>query len=66
MSDYAIDLIRLGYKEKVQQFYTHVKGIGGTQILFQIEHSFCSELMKDAMRKIVNKRFKELEDLVST
>ncbi len=66
MSDYVIELIRLGYKEQVNDFYTHLKNIGRTQIIHRIDQSFCSILMKEAIKKVINKRFKELGNALSS
>lgn len=66
MFDYAVELIRLGYQEEVQRFYQHLKSMGRTIITRLIDRSFCSGLMKEAMKKVINKRFEELENALST
>lgn len=65
MSDYVVELIRLGYKEEVQKFYRHVQGMGWTQIIDRINHSACSHLMKAAITKVMTKRLQELENALS-
>ncbi|MES2204496.1 MAG: HipA domain-containing protein [Pseudomonadota bacterium] len=65
MTDYVHELIRLGYKNEVQEFYQHLKGIGGVQIMYRIDNAFCSDLMREAIKKLINKRFKELENVLS-
>lgn len=66
MSDYVVELIRLGYKETIQLFYQHLKGAEGMVILSLIDRSFCSDLMKGTMKKMIHKRFQELENALST
>lgn len=59
MKDYIQELIRLGYREEVLGFY---KSINLTKLHLLIDNSFCSLLMKEAIKALINKRFKELED----
>ena len=62
MQDYVKELKRLGYKDDAQAFYQRIK----LDQLFQlIEESFCSDLMKEAIKILVKKRFKELENELS-
>jgi len=65
MKDYAVELIRLGYKKKVQDFYDRLRGAEGIQIGHAIDYSFCSDLMKEALKRHISKRFKELENALS-
>ncbi len=65
MFNYAKELIRLGYNEKVQEFYRHLGGMAGVQIDNRIDNSFCSALMKDAIKKLIEKRFQELKNALS-
>lgn len=65
MTDYVVELIRLGYKEKVQSFYHRLDGIGSLEVQSKIHTSFCSDLMKKAILKTINKRFSELENALS-
>jgi hypothetical protein len=58
MYDYVKEFMRLGYQEDVLAFYkkTHF-----THLLQLIDTSFCSKLMKHALKTLISKRFKELE-----
>ena len=59
MKDYVQELIRLGYRAEVLRFHKSIK----LSKLYQlIDDSFCSLLMKDAIKALVSKRFKELEN----
>lgn len=62
MCDYVKDLKRLGYQDDVDEFYQSTKL---SEITKMINESFCSVLMKDAVIKLVTKRFKELENELS-
>lgn len=63
MKDYVIELIKLGYKKECDYFYRKIKM---PEIIKLIDDSFCSELMKMAIKKLIQKRFKELENALST
>jgi|SRR5579872_1121718 len=59
MHDYVKELKKLGYEEDIQEFYKNIK----LPHLYQIiDESFCSILMKEAIKALVNKRFKELKN----
>lgn len=59
MNDYVKDLKKLGYHNEIQEFYNTIK----IDTLYQlIDDSFCSPLMKDAIKTLVTKRYKELEN----
>ncbi len=62
MQDYVKELKRLGYKDDIQEFYQSTKLI---QIRQLIEEIFCSDLMKEAIKVLVKKRFEELENELS-
>ena len=62
MKDYVIALIRLGYENETQDFYHQIKL---DFIAKLIEESFCSELMKNALKKLIEKRYKELAHALS-
>jgi HipA-like protein len=63
MNDYVKELIKLGYKEDVFDFHKNIK----IHQLYQlIDESFCSLLMKGAMRTLISKRFTELENELSS
>lgn len=57
MSHYVEELNRLGYQDTVVAFSQRVKM---SRIEFLIDQSFCSSLMKQALRKLINKRHQEL------
>ncbi len=59
MCDYVKELKRLGYKENIEQFYSKA---GFSKIAKLIQESFCSELMKEALKRLINKRYMELEN----
>lgn len=62
MQDYVKELKRLGYKDYAQAFYRNIKLPRLTQL---IDDSFCSDLMKDAIKTLIMNRFKELENELS-
>lgn len=59
MSHYVTELKRLHQEELIQEFYLKVKMKRIEQL---IDNSFCSDLMKDAIKKLIQKRYKELQD----
>lgn len=59
MRDYAKEFKRLGHKDNVMEFYQVIKL---EQLEQLIDESFCSQLMKEALKRLTKKRFKELED----
>ncbi len=62
MRDYVKELKRLGYQYDLDVFYRSIR----LQIILNlIDNSFCSPLMKTAIKNLINKRFKELEDELS-
>ena len=63
MKEYTQELKQLGYKEIIKNFYNKIKM---HELENLIRHSFCSKLMKDAISKLINKRFKELEDEIKS
>lgn len=58
MRHYVKELKQLGFKEEVNDFLQEIKL---SEILNLIENSFCSVLMKQAMKNLMIKRFKEFE-----
>ena len=53
------ELKKLKYQDDVQEFYKNIK----LPALYQlIDESFCSSLMKEALKALIKKRFKELEN----
>jgi len=59
MYDYIVELQRLGYKEHISEFYSKVRL---PQIDGLVEESFCSDLMKEAIHKLILKRYEELKN----
>jgi hypothetical protein len=57
MKDYVEELIRLDHKDHVFKFHSK---INLPFLVSMIEKSFCSELMKLAIKNLIVKRFKEL------
>jgi hypothetical protein len=62
IADYMNEFVRLGYLEQVQAFSLAVKK---EPIGAMINASFCSDEMKAAMKKLVEKRIKELQDALT-
>lgn len=58
MRDYVQDFKRLGYIDEVINFYNRIKL---DEIEKLVETSFCSELMKAAISKLIKKRHQEIE-----
>jgi HipA-like C-terminal domain len=59
MKHYVSELSRLGHLERVKAFSQRIRK---KHIEDLVENSFCTPLMKQAMKKLINKRLKELED----
>ena len=57
--DYVVEFQRLGYAEQVQAF---VKGMNLARINMLVDRSFCSDLMKTAVKKLIQKRAGEMQD----
>jgi len=62
MRDYVKELKKLGFRDDVQEFY---KSIKVSQLYQLIDESFCSSLMKEAIKALIKKRFGELENELS-
>ncbi len=62
MRDYVKELERLGFRDDIQEFY---KSIKLSQLYQIIDKSFCSTLMKEAIKTLIQKRFMELENELS-
>jgi hypothetical protein len=68
MKDYVLELCRLGFESEVLAFYLYIKvTLGGIETIEElVEKSFCSSLMKQALKKLIRKRYMELQnELVS-
>jgi hypothetical protein len=63
IKDYVEDLYRLGYGEVVKEFFDK---IDLKEIERLIEDSFCSGLMKDAIRKLFKNRYEEFGNEVKS
>jgi HipA-like C-terminal domain len=63
MKHYVEELFRLGYREVVLAFANEVKV---QKIQAIIDQSFCSVEMKQAMNKLIAKRYKELLDAIQS
>lgn len=61
MLHYVNELKRLSQEELIQSFYSKVKIQKIEQL---IDKSFCSDLMKEAFKKLIQKRYKELQDAI--
>jgi hypothetical protein len=60
--DYVVEFDRLGYAEQVSAF---AKRVNISKINALIDSSFCSPLMKGAIKRLVRSRVKEVEDELS-
>jgi hypothetical protein len=58
MFDYVKELKKLGFGDDIQEFYKKIKL---PQLYQVIDESFCSTLMKEAIKVLIKKRFAELE-----
>jgi len=59
MKDYVKEFKKLGYQDVLKEFYQSIK----IELLIQlITESYCSDQMKEAIKKLVKKRFTELEN----
>lgn len=59
MIDYVFEFKRLGYQAEIDDFYTRLSIPRINQL---ITDSFCSNLMKQAIKRLIEKRFEELEN----
>lgn len=59
MRDYVKELIRLSYQDEVYEFY---RSINPTKLHQLIDKSFCSPLMKIAIKTLVENRLEELKN----
>lgn len=62
MKEYVLEFRRLGHEDVVRAFHAKIKM---AKIIELIDKSFCSSLMKEALTKMVTKRFKELENALT-
>ncbi|MGE3921105.1 MAG: HipA domain-containing protein [Gammaproteobacteria bacterium] len=59
MRDYVKELKNLSYEQNIVEFYKNIKLPSLNSL---IDKSFCSVLMKKAIKKLIKKRFEELEN----
>lgn len=59
MQDYVLELNNLGFQKEVNDFYRTIKL---KKIEALIDNSFCSLLMKQALKKLITKRYIELKN----
>ncbi|KTD61886.1 hypothetical protein Lspi_2516 [Legionella spiritensis] len=59
MVDYVREFKRLGFQAEIDNFY---KRLSISKINQLINDSFCSDLMKQAIKRLIEKRFEELEN----
>lgn len=59
MRHYVKEFKKLGYEEDVKDFYKNLKL---DEVVKLIEESFCSELMKYAIQKLVKERYEEIKN----
>lgn len=62
MQDYVKELKKLGYEGNIKAFY---KNTLLEKMIELIDRSFCSELMKGAIKALIQKRFLELENEIN-
>ena len=62
MKDYVEEFIRLGHDDIIRAFHSKIKL---PKLIEAIEGSFCSDLMKDALKRMVTKRLKELANALA-
>ncbi len=59
MKDYVKELCRLGYQEEATNFFLAIKL---KDIYELVEKSFCTDLMKIAIKKLITKRYEEMKN----
>jgi len=62
MRDYVLELRKLGFESKVAEFFKKLTSRGIVKIEILIENSFCTPLMKQALKKLIEKRYVELKN----
>jgi len=62
MRDYVKELKKLGFEDDIHEFYKNIKL---PQLYQIIDESFCSTLMKEAIKNLIKKRFEELKNELS-
>lgn len=59
MQDYVIELSRLGYQDEIKKFFINIKLNDINEL---IEKSFCTDLMKMAITRLITKRYEEMKN----
>lgn len=62
IGDYVKEFSDLGMDDQVRHFFSRVKLV---KIHSLIENSFCSSSMKEAIKRLIDKRYQELSDAVT-
>lgn len=62
-TDYVEEFLRLGFKDFMHSFFS---SINLPKIITLVDKSFCSELMKAAMKKLFTKRYDEIKNAIKT
>lgn len=62
MRDYVVELRGLGFEDTVAKFFSTLALHGMEKIESLIEQSFCSSLMKIALKTLIRKRYVELQN----
>lgn len=62
MKEYIAELRNLGFESEIARFFTNLTSHGLKNIKLLIENSFCSDLMKLALHKLIDKRYMELKN----
>lgn len=62
MKDYVVEFIKLNYRNNLLEFYN---SINLSDLICLVDNSFCSSLMKEALKRLITKRFLELENEIS-
>lgn len=61
MKDYVIEFYKLGYKNEIYDFASK---INLNKIENLVENSFCSDMMKEAIKRLIHKRYQELNHAI--
>lgn len=66
MKDYVIELRRLGFENMISRFFGTLKSKKMKKIHKLIDNSFCTVSMREALRKLIDKRYRELQNEFET
>ena len=59
MQDYVIELNRLGYQDEIKKFFVNIKLKDINEL---VDKSFCTDLMKMAIKRLITKRYEEMKN----